>query len=409
VSFDSSGKLVVSGGADASLRIWDVSTAKEVRRWNKHAEAVVAVVFLDGANYTLSASRDGEVKVWKVPATPYVAPPGQTQTPMSTGPDQPITLQPSTVLRVGGTLTSLQLSPDGRFCYCLDLTSGKIVRMDVQTGKQTHEAVAREGTEVLSLSPDGERLAALVPSVDGKESCVQVFDATLKLLNSHDLPIVGYDLVSSDRHLYVSGGTGDWTDIAVVDPDSGKVLARWGGVWRRSLLRLSPDQKRLYVSSQDVAPGTLDVFAIPESVKDRPAVTRTPSPGRQPLGGPFVVSPDGRYVLCTSGTVLRDDGDGALRFHHALEPFISVAFLPEKQLALVLSREGTLDVYRYPDFAPVASHPLGIIGSGMACSGKESKLILTGIDPATLADRPRARGMADVFVVELGSVTNQAR
>jgi DNA-binding beta-propeller fold protein YncE len=281
--------------------------------------------------------------------------------------------------------------------------------MDVQTGKQTHETVAREGTEVLSLSPDGERVAALVPSVDGTKCCVQVFDATLKLLKSHDLPMVGYDLVGTEQHLYVSGGSGDWTDVAVVDPDSGKVLARWGGVWRRSLLRLSPDQKRVYVSSQDVAPGTLDFFVIPGSVKDRAAITRTLSPGRQPLGGPFFVSPDGRYVLCTSGTVLRDDGDGALRFHHALESFVSVAFLSDKQLVLVLSREGTLDAYRYPDFAPVASHPLGIVGSGMACSSKESKLILTGIDPTTLADRPRARGTADVFVVDLGSVITQAR
>jgi hypothetical protein len=88
---------------------------------------------------------------------------------------------------------------------------------------------------------------------------------------------------------------------------------------------------------------------------------------------------------------------------------VSVAFLPERQLAVVLSREGTLDLYRYPDFAPLASHPLGIVGSGMACSGEGSKLILTGIDPAALADRPRARGTADVFVVELSSVTNLTR
>jgi hypothetical protein len=133
---------------------------------------------------------------------------------------------------------------------------------------------------------------------------------------------------------------------------------------------------------------------------------KAPFPGRQPLGGEFRITPDGRFLLCKSGTVLRlaAERDFDLQFHLALEPFIDVAVDPTLGFAFVLSREGTLDCYSYPDFKLKASHRLGIVASHVAISGNTGKLLIAGIDPRTVGERPRARGLGDVFVFEVKEV-----
>ena len=98
------------------------------------------------------------------------------------------------------------------------------------------------------------RLFALAPGEGRAE--VQVIDAPAwSLRKSFGVPFSAYDLTADDRgRVYLSGEARDWTDVAAVDAEQGAVLARWGGIWTRSLLRLSADQKRLYVATQGAGP-----------------------------------------------------------------------------------------------------------------------------------------------------------
>jgi len=68
-------------------------------------------------------------------------------------------------------------------------------------------------------------------------------------------------------------------------------------VWNRSFVQLSPDQKRLYVSSQGVKPGTLDALPLPGKIDDKPAAYRAVAPAQYVLGGEFQATPDGRFLL----------------------------------------------------------------------------------------------------------------
>ena len=100
----------------------------------------------------------------------------------------------------------------------------------------------------------------------------------MELRKDFTVPAAPYDVAVSDAGLaFVSGGDGDWTDVSVVDAAKEAIVARWGGVWNRSFLRLSADQKRLYVSSQGVKPGTLDALPLPDKLDRRAGrVSRRP-------------------------------------------------------------------------------------------------------------------------------------
>src|SRR5262249_43382116 len=151
----------------------------------------------------------------------------------------------------------------------------------------------------------------------------------LTLVKSFVVPGAAYDLAVRDDGLaFFTGSGGEWTDITAVDTTRGQVAANWGGVWLRSFVQLSPDQRRLYYSSHGAAPRTLDALILPARfTDDRPVSYRAPGYDKQTLGGDFVISPDGRYLLCKTGTVLRlaPDRDADLQAHAKLEPFLAVA------------------------------------------------------------------------------------
>src|SRR5262249_42195993 len=54
---------LLSAGADQSVRLWDVASARQVRAFTGHRAAVEDVAFLPGGR-VLSASADGTLRIW---------------------------------------------------------------------------------------------------------------------------------------------------------------------------------------------------------------------------------------------------------------------------------------------------------------------------------------------------------
>jgi hypothetical protein len=119
------------------------------------------------------------------------------------------------------------------------------------------------GTEVLTMTPDGKTLVALAAAGLGRGSSVLLVDAKKSAVRKTlSVAVAAFDVAADDRgRVYLSGARGDWTNVAVLDTTSGEVVGRWGGVWAKSFLRLSADQKRLYIATQGVQPGSLDLLA----------------------------------------------------------------------------------------------------------------------------------------------------
>jgi WD40 repeat protein len=410
VAFRGDGRQVLSGGSDATVRLWDVATGKEVKVFRKHADSVVGVVFLDGGRATLSGSRDADVRLWRLGGgnastptvhggSPYL--PRVQEPPAATVEE----LRPVAVVRVGGTVGRLHLSPNRRWLYYLNRTTGTVERVDGKETRRTNVLRLAEGTDALCLTPDGKTLvatASIKPARPGAgPNClVQVIDAgKLTLRRSFKVAVDAYDVAANDAGLvFISGGGSEWSEIAVVDVNKQAVVGRWGGVWNRSLLGLAPDQGRLYYSSQGVIPGTLEGLVIPRKPADRPTTYRASVPARYPLGGAIQISPDGRFLLCKTGTVLRLSAENDLQFQASLPPFLSAAVDADGQAVLLLTRDGLLRRYSYPDFRPQGAQRLGLAAYGLAWDGKGGRLYVAGFDPKEVAENPRARGHGDIHV-----------
>jgi WD40 repeat protein len=407
VALSADGKAALSGSSDTTVRLWDIETRQELKAFRKHAEPVAGVTFIDSGRATLSVSRDAAVKLWRLAK---VTPSPEPTTPNPVGRD----LRPVATIAVGGTVGSIHLSADETYLYYLNLTEAKLARIAAGTGQRDRVLRLADGTVALAISRDGTTLAALATVADrrGAPGRLQIIDArTMEQKRSCALSSPAYDVAVSDAGLvFLSGGGSDWTDVAVFDIAKGDVVARWGGIWARSLVQLSADEKLLYASSQGVNPATLDALPLPAKQDTKPNAYRAAVPAQYPLGGEFQATPDGRYLLFKTGTVLRTSGnrDDDLRLHAAVGPFVAAAVAPDAKAALFCRRDGSLDVYSYPEFKPLATHRTGIVATQAVCATKHSRVYVAGIDLNSLGERPRAKGVGDVFVFDLKDVLGAA-
>ncbi|MCB0186766.1 MAG: hypothetical protein KDE31_21010, partial [Caldilineaceae bacterium] len=66
VAFSPNGRLLVSGGIDRSLRLWDIASGKTIHTLTGHTERVWSVCFSPDGQMVASGSDDGAVKFWDV-------------------------------------------------------------------------------------------------------------------------------------------------------------------------------------------------------------------------------------------------------------------------------------------------------------------------------------------------------
>jgi hypothetical protein len=66
VVFSPDGTIVASGGADATVRLWEASTGQELHRLEGHAHGITEVAFSPDGRSLASASVDGSVRIWDV-------------------------------------------------------------------------------------------------------------------------------------------------------------------------------------------------------------------------------------------------------------------------------------------------------------------------------------------------------
>jgi len=66
VAFSPDGKLALSGSEDHTLKLWEVSSGREIRSLTGHSSWVRAVAFSPDGKLALSGSRDSTLKLWEV-------------------------------------------------------------------------------------------------------------------------------------------------------------------------------------------------------------------------------------------------------------------------------------------------------------------------------------------------------
>ncbi|HZY87433.1 MAG TPA: sigma-70 family RNA polymerase sigma factor [Gemmataceae bacterium] len=233
VAFAADGKTLASGGADNALRLWDVKSGKELRAVTGHANPLTAVAFGPGGKRLASTSLDGTVRVWDA----------------ATGGE----LRRFTNHRAATRCVAF--APDGK-----SVVSGgddrALRQWDVATGRELRQLPGPRGPVLsVAFSADGKRLAAGTGVFQ-----VHLWDAAsgreLHQADGHRGPVGGMAL-SPDGKLLATGGN-DW---AVCLWDVAARKQRWrveGHTGGATAVAFAPDGRSVASASYD---GTIALWA----------------------------------------------------------------------------------------------------------------------------------------------------
>jgi WD40 repeat protein len=305
-AFSPNGQLMVSGGYDAALKLWEVRTGRLVRSIDVRA-SVNAVAFSPDGRHAISGSTDGAVKLWEVESGRLVRKFSNSQdwilsvsfsrdgAKIVSGSKSGTTLWDAKTGRLLRSFPSqavgaVKISSDGQRVF--SITQG-FIAWDVQTGKRLRMfSPPGEQVELNSISSDGRRLLAKGFQCRSEGRGRSCSAERLELWNTDTQQLVMSEPIESDS-----------------DPG-------WNGAF-------SPDRRYLLIGATSSNP-TLKLWDV-ETGRLIRTVQRSKLSG---FGDP-VFSPDGRYVLATDEAAINlwDVETGALvrRFEEQSSDFFPVA------------------------------------------------------------------------------------
>jgi WD40 repeat protein len=301
LAFSPDGQRLATASEDHTVKVWQADTGRELITLAGHADGVAGVAFSPDGGRLVSAGYDNAVRVWDsasgllcftlaghVAAVMDVAfsPDGQRLATASL--DDTIKLWSAKggyaveALRLAGATGGLVFSPDGR--HLAGLRGHDVVILDGTTRKEVRTLKGHEmQTAALAYAPDGKRLASL-----GFDNTVRLWDPStgqaIRTLQLGGKPTGGVDArglaYSSDGKRFAASAQRQ--TVKVWDAATGQQLHDFRA--SAESVAFSPDARRL-------------AWAGPEGLKVRDAVT-----GKEiyAVNGSFYLvlfSPDGSRLI----------------------------------------------------------------------------------------------------------------
>jgi WD40 repeat protein/uncharacterized caspase-like protein len=271
VAYSPDGRTALTGGDDQTARLWDIVTAKEIRRFEGHSAAVVAVAFSADGRSVLTGGSDATARLW-------------------------VTATGEEIRRFehADSVRSVAFSPDGREALSAGL-DGKARLWDVKTGEPLRIFEGHDGPLLAAaFSSDGRRILS-----GSGDTTARLWDArTARLLlelKGHSEPIVSVAFSPDGTRLLT--GSLDRT-ARMWDAASGGELQRYQAPRRVLSAAFSPDGLRV-ITGNEGFPIALDGDQS-DTVRVWDAERGTQLRSLRPYGSSAVsiaVSADGREVL----------------------------------------------------------------------------------------------------------------
>jgi len=252
LAFSPENQMLAAAMPDYSIRLWETSSGKELRRLNGHEDKIQSLAFSKDGRYLVSGGRDKKVRVWETQfgaSMRVYSYPGHTswiecvafspdyQTVVSGSQDRTVRifhlpargqLHPRVAKRQ--RIRDASLSPDGRW-YATGGSAGVYV-WETETGRfLTAETYPPIRMNCVAFSPDGVHLASgswehgiylwKVVEKDGRTSLEEV-----KRVRAYGSPVLDIAFSPDGTKLVCGGGRSNRT-VRLWDLASGKEIREW--------------------------------------------------------------------------------------------------------------------------------------------------------------------------------------
>ncbi|RLI56332.1 MAG: hypothetical protein DRP09_06875 [Candidatus Thorarchaeota archaeon] len=274
LAMTSDGLTIISGGQDATIRLWDVGTGRELQKLTGHEGPVYGLaVMADNQRLVSIADKDLAVKIWSLDDYALIsslAPNSAHVKTVAVSPDQHYIVTGSAdgivrfwdvdrgvllrTLDAGHDVHSMIISPDGRYLLCgskvppASNESGVVTIWDFELGVQLKRIEAHQG-HVTALAMTADSNYVLSGGQDGQVHLWDMETGTLlKTMSGHNSSVISIYVTNDGQHLIT--GSSDGT------------VRAWilrGGVLLESLthtenvhsLIISPDGRHVITGSMD--------------------------------------------------------------------------------------------------------------------------------------------------------------
>jgi DNA-binding beta-propeller fold protein YncE len=286
------GKYVVSGSEDKTVRVWELATGKEVRRFMGHRSGVNRVAVTPDGQYVVSGSHDETVRLWELATGKEVRPfTGHKNwvSSVAVTPDGKYIVSGSwdNTVRLWELATgqevrqftgheswvrSVAVTPDGQ--YVVSGSDDKTVRLwELATGKEVRRFTGHEDwVHSVAVTPDGKYVVS-----GSHDKTVRLWELAtgqeVRRFTGHERPVYSVALTPDGK--YVVSGSGDKT-VRVWDLATGQEVRQFTGHerWVNSVA-VTPDGK--YVVSGS---GQSSFFSNPDNTVRVWYIGDLPTPGK---------------------------------------------------------------------------------------------------------------------------------